>query len=241
MKIKKLVKQTVDFTIVKFLKYLNQATYFDYPEPNNVYKILYSRAQIRSADYIEPLLNRTYLFLTKEALWDHAIKSVSDTGIICEFGVLSGYSINYIASKLPVNAEIYGFDSFIGIEDNWYGVAPAGAMNLNGVMPKVHPNITLIPGFFNQTLPIFFAEKATEKISLAHLDADTFEATTTALYAMKSKLFAGSVLIFDEYHGHPNWENGEFKAFKIFVAKENIEYSYLGFSLQQAAVIITKI
>lgn len=150
-------------TIVKLGKYLAQATYYDHPTPTNIYKIIYERAQKRSADYIEPKLNSSYIFLTREELWDHAIKSLTVQGLTCEFGVLNGYSINYFADKLPNTIPIFGFDSFYGIKDNWYGVAPSGAMNLNGVMPRVRKNVTLIAGYFDQTLPPFFYKSKAQK------------------------------------------------------------------------------
>lgn len=237
----KIIKKIIDGTIVKLGKYLSQATFYDHPTPNNVYKIIYERAQIRSADYIESKLNNSYMFLTKEQLWDHSINSMTVDGLICEFGVLTGYSINYFADKLPNNATIFGFDSFFGINDNWYGVTPSGAMNLNGVMPRVRNNVTLIAGFFDKTLPQFFLQKHDSKISLAHFDADTYGASRIALDSIKNLLVKGSILIFDEYHGYPNWENGEFKAWKELVRDAGLEYEYLGFSLQQSAVIITKV
>jgi len=237
----RIIKKIIDGTIVKLGKNLSQATFYDHPTPNNVYKILYERAQIKSADYIEQKLNNSYIFLTKEELWDHCIKSLTVDGLICEFGVLTGYSINYIAGKLPITAPIYGFDSFFGIDDNWYGVAPTGAMNLNGVMPIVPKNVTLVAGYFDKTLPQFFLQKHNSQISLAHFDADTYAATKIALESIKSLLVKGSILIFDEYHGYPNWENGEFKAWKEFVGDNALEYEYLGFSLQQSAILIKNI
>lgn len=114
-------------------------------------------------------------------------------------------------------------------------------MNLNGVMPSVRKNVTLIAGFFDKTLPRFFLQRHDSKISLAHFDADTYFATKIALDSIKNLLVKGSILIFDEYHGHPNWENGEFKAWKEFVGDFGIEYEYLGFSLQQSAILIKKV
>jgi hypothetical protein len=39
------------------------------------------------------------------------------TGVIAEFGVLKGKSINFLATKCP-NAQVFGFDSFLGIEED---------------------------------------------------------------------------------------------------------------------------
>jgi hypothetical protein len=43
---------------------------------------------------------------------------VPSTGLILEFGVFSGNSINIIADKFPLRT-IYGFDSFEGLPEEW--------------------------------------------------------------------------------------------------------------------------
>ena len=44
--------------------------------------------------------------------------------------------------------------------------------------------------------------------------------------------------MFDDYIAFPNWENGEFKAFREFVEARGLKYRYLAFANQQSAVQI---
>ena len=71
-----------------------------------------------------------------------------------------------------------------------------------------------------------------------HFDADTYESTKLALDAFSSRIVVGSVLVFDEFYGYPNWRNGEFKAFSEFVGSRKLNFRYIAFSRQQAAVKI---
>jgi hypothetical protein len=49
----------------------------------------------------------------------------------------------------------------------------------------------------------------------------------------------GSLILFDEFHGYPGWENHEWKAFnKVFLPNEFI---FIGFSEEQCLVKIKKI
>ena len=52
----------------------------------------------------------------------------------------------------------------------------------------------------------------------------------------------GTVIVFDEYINYPGWQLDEFKAWKEFVAKHNIEYQYIGYvsKHQKVAVRILK-
>jgi hypothetical protein len=58
---------------------------------------------------------------------------------------------------------------------------------------------------------------------------------------LKERLQIGTVIVFDEYFAYPNWENGEFKAWKEFTEANKIQYRYLAFSTGQSSVSITKL
>ena len=74
-----------------------------------------------------------------------------------EFGVASGKTINYI-SKFT-NDTVYGFDSFEGLPEKWRNGFDKGCFNRNGNLPKVNKNVTLIKGWFDETLPNFIENK----------------------------------------------------------------------------------
>src|ERR1019366_9352955 len=81
------------------------------------------------------------------------IKHIENTqGLYLEFGVYSGLTINHIAKQ--VEQTVYGFDSFAGLPERWRDSLGAGHFKVQ-LLPKVMPNVTLVKGWFDQTLPEF--------------------------------------------------------------------------------------
>jgi len=63
-------------------------------------------------------------------------------------------SINRIATYYP-KTPIFGFDSFEGLPEDWSGPWIKGSFDMNGNLPRVHPNVQLIKGWFDDTIPEF--------------------------------------------------------------------------------------
>jgi len=203
----------------------------------DVQRECYSRAISESADYAEQNMKSAIMFNTREQLWDFSIRKIKFNGLVGEFGVFEGYSINNFARKLP--QKIYGFDSFEGLQEDWAGwVLTKGSFDLGGVTPKVRKNVQLIKGWFDKTLPDFL-QLHTENFSLIHIDCDTYEATKSALYYLNPRIIEGTVIIFDEYFSYRGWQLGEHKAWKEFVTENTLKYDYIGFSSDQVAIIVT--
>jgi cytidyltransferase-like protein len=154
---------------------------------------------------------------------DTAISNVTvKDGLILEFGVYQGRTINYIASKFPNNT-IYGFDSFEGLPEEWNDKNPKGIYTLNGNLPKVEKNVKLIKGWFNETLPSFINDH-NNPISLLHVDCDIYSSTVCVLESLKDQIIDGTVVIFDEIWKYPNYKEHEIKAFAEFLLKYNFKY-----------------
>ena len=159
-------------------------------------------------------------------------------GIIAEFGVWKGESINFFAKNCP-RAKVFGFDSFEGLEEDWYGFRiQKGFFNMNGQLPKCESNVTLVKGWFEDTLPKFCEELQQEIILLLHMDADTYKPTAYVLNSLLSNLGRGTIVIFDEYFGYPNFRQHEFKAWQEFVNSNGINYAYIGYTEMQVAIEI---
>jgi hypothetical protein len=206
-------------------------------EPESVVDAIKQRALVDSAEFIEANLEHALLFESKTALWDYALGIRPTLGLNVELGVFKGHSLNHFAKRVP-GETFYGFDSFGGLPDSWSGTSlVAGSFDLQGKKPKVRSNVRLFQGLFQDTLPLF-VESQPQNISLMHFDADTYLSTKYALGVFKSKIVAGSLLIFDEYHGYPNWRNGEFRAWAEFVGENDLSFRYLGFTHQQALILI---
>ena len=165
-------------------------------------------------------------------------KNFLGSGIIAEFGVFKGKSINFFATKCP-NARVFGFDSFLGLEEDWGGwILPAGYFSTNGVLPKCASNVKLNKGWFVDTVPIFKNELQDEVISFLHIDSDTYKPAKYVLNALADNLKRGSIIVFDEYFGYTGWRLHEFKAFQEFVLEHNVEYKYIAYTGEQVAVEI---
>ena len=199
--------------------------------------VVRNRAIHSSADYIEKNISKALLFEQKERLWDFALSKITIDGLNIEFGVFSGYSINYFSKKIS-HKTFYGFDSFEGLREDWIGTsAPKGEFNLNGILPKVNSNVSLVKGWFDESLPDFLKVN-TDNLSFIHFDADTYQSTVTLLNLIGDRIVKGTVIVFDEYLGHPNWQNNEYLAWKEFVEEKKMNYQYIGFSIQQTAIKI---
>jgi hypothetical protein len=190
-----------------------------------------------SAKYIKDNFSDVMLFDSREDLWNLSLSIAKPGGLYAEFGVWSGYSINYFARKNK-HQIFFGFDSFEGLAENWLGTnLLKGAFNLKGKMPIVESNVKLYKGWFSDSVPLFL-EQEHSNFSFIHFDADTYESTSYLLKTIGNKICSGTVIVFDEYLGLPNWKNGEFRAWSEFVKDKSISYKYLGFSPNQAALVV---
>jgi len=223
------VRQMVEGPLGFFLKYASHG--------QNVIEELDRRAVVDSCDFIEQHMPRTQALRTREDLWTMAIRSLAPTGLVLEFGVLDGYSTNYFARHL--NRPVYGFDSFAGLQEDWAGTAaPKGSFDRGGKLPRVRNNVTLIKGWFDETVHVFLCAHS-EPIAFIHFDCDTYDATKLVLAACGSRIVPGSLIIFDEHHGFRGWREGECKAWAEFVAERELRFEYLAFNRYSSLVRVT--
>ncbi len=204
---------------------------------HNVIDVLERDAVRESADYIRAAMPAALAIRSREALWDLACRDAGRDGLWLEFGVFRGYSVNYLAQR--TQGRVIGFDSFRGLEEDWKGVGHArGTFDVAGRLPRTRPNVTLVAGWFSDTLPGFLAANPA-KISLLHLDCDTCEATATVLALVKDRLTPQTVVVFDDYHGVWGFREGQFRAWAEFVAANGLAYRYAAFN--RHAVIVQDI
>lgn len=195
------------------------------------------RALEDTVDYIQANAADALGLRTRQKLWDLALRHITQQGMLLEFGVDRGQSINYFAARLP-RREFFGFDSFRGNPEDWSGWnAPKGSFNRNGQLPKVHENVALIVGFYEETLPCW-ARANTGAIAFIHIDCDLYSSTRTIFEHLGARILPGTVIVFDEYFNYTNWRAHEFCAFKEFVTQRGLRYRYLAYSTQQVAVLM---
>ncbi|MGZ4600677.1 MAG: class I SAM-dependent methyltransferase [Oryzihumus sp.] len=192
-----------------------------------------------SAAWAMEHLPRTPTFPDKAATLGHAMAHAPAEGLVLEFGVWTGSTLRAIVESLPGH-EVFGFDSFQGLPEDWRTGFPAGMFGVDG-LPQV-PGAELVVGWFDQTLPGFLAGHP-GPVAFLHVDCDLYSSTTTVLDAVGPRLVPGSVIVFDEYFNYPGWQGGEHRAWQEYVERTGTRFSWLGYTLEdeQVAVQVTSV
>jgi len=168
---------------------------------------------------------------------EFALEHAELQGLVLEFGVLHGSSINYLAARC--DQEIHGFDSFEGLPEAW-GLNQAGAYSTGGVRPKVADNVRLHAGWFEDSLPEF-TRSHPGPVRFMNVDCDLYSSTRTVLDHLADRIVPGTVIAFDEYLCTARWREDEHRAFQEVVQHNGWRYRYLAHNLfsKQSAVIMT--
>jgi hypothetical protein len=196
------------------------------------------RAALRStATFVEQHLPRAHsltgpsAYDAKIELLEAAVGLAPAEGLVLEFGVVTGDTLNRIAAK---RSPAHGFDSFEGLPEDWRTGFTKGAFAQTA--PTV-PGATLHVGWFEDTLPGFFATHP-GPIAFAHIDADLYGSTVTIFREAEDRLVEGSVLLFDEYFNFPGWEQHEHKAFTEFIERTGHGFEYLAYNSLHEQVLV---
>lgn len=158
-----------------------------------------------------------------------------ESGLVLEFGVATGRTLNHIARLLP-DKTVHGFDSFDGLPEAWTSRMGKGFFARKH-LPRVRANCQLHRGWFSDTLPEFVREHP-EPVALLHIDSDLYSSCQTILQELADQIVTGTVIIFDEYMNYPGWQQDEFRAWQEFVQARNIKYEYIGRVSQHQKVAV---
>ena len=198
------------------------------------------RALQRTVDYIDKALPHALAFDTQREATEFALSVVGIEGHYLEFGVFTGGTIRFIASRIG-NRPVHGFDSFQGLPEAWSGFTLARrAFDRKGRLPRVPANVYLHRGWFDQSLPEWL-ERKHGPVAFIHVDCDLYSSTRTIFTLLADRIVPGTIILFDEYFNYPNWEQHEYKAFQEFVTAKSVSYRYLAFARQQVVVRIEAI
>jgi hypothetical protein len=202
----------------------------------DAFEVLHDEAARESADYVRQYIKDAVI--TDVGWWNVAASKIEVKGLCMEFGVYEGLSLNHLARCRP-DITWYGFDSFLGLQEDWKGGTMAkGAFSTAEKLPEMQKNVKLIKGWFKDTLPNFLKD-IDKNISFLHIDCDTYESTKEVLNIIgPERLVTNTRILFDEYISYIGWKEGEFKAWKEFVIKNNIKYKYELFGRRQALIKI---
>lgn len=149
-----------------------------------------------------------------------------DRGMILEFGVATGRTLNQFAYWLP-DRMVYGFDGFTGLPEDWTSRMRKGFFARDN-LPRVRGNCELVVGYFDKTLPGFMQQQGQRPVQLLHVDCDLYSSTKTVLDSLRDNIVPGTVIIFDEYINYPGWQQDEFRAWQEHVQSRGLTYEYIG-------------
>lgn len=163
----------------------------------------------------------------------HAAAIAPLQGLILEFGVASGATINHLAGTPALRERrIYGFDSFRGLPAPWANY-PLG--HFACAPPPVPANVELRVGLFAETLPTFLAQHA-GPCALIHIDCDLYSSTRMVLATLTPRIVAGTVMVLDEFFIVIEEEQ---RAFNEWLAANELGCQYEARSVEQLCVVIT--
>ncbi|PPK67238.1 class I SAM-dependent methyltransferase [Actinokineospora auranticolor] len=182
------------------------------------------RRAVRDTEkFVRAHLPTTPTFPHPDQTLAHALAHSPEDGMALEFGVFSGQSLKAIAAD-RAGRDVFGFDSFQGLPEDWRTNIPAGAFAVDA--QPVVDGAELVVGWFADTLPDFLADHPGD-VAFLHLDADLYSSTKTVLDHVGPRLRDGSVILFDEYFNYPGWEEHEHRAWREFVTRTGIRFDYL--------------
>ncbi|CAM8461946.1 Tetratricopeptide repeat [Candidatus Methylopumilus universalis] len=194
-----------------------------------------SQSRVKSFQYLSRIKPMPKLLGSGYTVLKKSYEAISlQNGLILEFGVRHGTSIRQLASFTL--KPIYGFDSFEGLPEDWHQESKE-VYSTKGKIPKVPPHVTLIPGWFEETLPLFL-EKREEDVALINIDCDIYSSTKTVLDLLSDRIKKGTIIIFDEYIGNLHWEEDEHKAFMESIDQYQWKYEYLCYSAYTKQVAV---
>jgi len=192
-------------------------------------------------------------FSTQKLTWNSAARvggrgSIEETprGIPFNVGYWVGPDGRGIVAALNPEQHIWGFDSFDGLPEPWTRTditAPQGTfrVNVEGWMPPVLHNVTLVKGMFHETLPQF-KKQVLKSIPIAflHVDCDIYASTKEIFDQLAENVVSGTIIVFDEFYNYPEAELHEFRAFQEFLERTGKRPVYLAYNqyFEQAVVQI---
>jgi len=146
------------------------------------------------------------------------------SSVWAEFGVENGISAQYFLSQLPEDGRLLLYDSFEGLPEPWQG-KPAGSHKAI-IKPEFNDDrVIMHEGWFKDTLP------CDEVLGFVHIDCDLYSSTRTVLQGIK--VVPGTVVLFDELFGFPDWREQEYKALQEW----GIGFRYIARDTKYRAVV----
>jgi predicted O-methyltransferase YrrM len=190
-------------------------------------------AALSSAHYADAVMPTARIFTDPNSTLRYALEVAPQGAMALEFGVFAGRSLRIVA-ELRKGREVYGFDSFEGLPEDYRPHVREGAFALDGV-PRIE-GAELVVGWFDDTLPGFLAEHP-GPVDFLHVDGDLYSSAVTVFDAVGPRLQPGSIVVFDEFFNFPGWEKHEFRAWQEYLARTGTTVAYEAYTVNNEQVV----
>jgi Macrocin-O-methyltransferase (TylF) len=176
---------------------------------------------------------------TREAVFDlglHALATV-ERPLYLEFGVYTGASMRYHAQGLTQpDARLIGFDSFVGLPEDWLPDSPKGHFSTDGAEPDIADDrVKFVAGWFEESLSTF--EVPEHDRLLVSIDSDLYSSAATVLSWMSDQIRVGDLIYFDEFSDRYN----ECRAFIEFLDTSRQSYELVGATRGMAHALFRRV
>lgn len=122
------------------------------------------------------------------------------------FGVYEGASIKaWSAINVNPASSFVGFDSFIGLPEDWSGATKKatmkkGSFNVAGMVPTVDDSrISFVLGWFQSTMPKFLEGFQNDRRLVVSIDCDLYSSTAYCLAKLDALIHPDAIIVFDEF------------------------------------------
>jgi hypothetical protein len=157
-------------------------------------------------------------------VFDVVVARVQDKPVLyLEFGVFKGRTTRYWSAKLRhPDTRLHGFDSFIGLPEEWADQDSGKIFNASGEIPVIaDPRVRFFKGWFDQVLPQYVVPDHEQLILI--MDADLYSSTSYVLRHLRPHIRPGTLIYFDEM----NHVEHEPKAFDEFMKETALTFKPL--------------
>ena len=190
-------------------------------------------AALSSAKYADRVMPTARIFTDPTSTLRHALEIAPQGGMALEFGVFAGRSLRVIA-EVRKGREVYGFDSFQGLPEDYRPHVREGAFALDGI-PQID-GAELVVGWFEDTLAGFL-DSHPGPVDFLHVDGDLYSSAVTVFDAVGPRLQPGSIVLFDEFFNFPGWENHEFRAWQEYLERTGTTVEYEAYTVNNEQVV----
>jgi hypothetical protein len=154
-------------------------------------------------------------------VFDVVASRVQDKPVLyLEFGVFKGRTTRYWAAKLRhPDARLHGFDSFVGLPEEWADKPSGEIFNAAGEIPVIaDPRVQFFKGWFDQVLPTYVVPD--HELLILIMDADLYSSTSYVLRQLRPYIRPGTLIYFDEM----NHVEHEPRAFDEFMQETSLKF-----------------